>query len=165
MIVTQQYYSIDDIQTGVERKYPSVKHIDPLQFLDLRKPTTIIFDVREKREYAISHLQDAIHVTPDISSNVFLKLYGEKVTGKHAIFYCSVGRRSSALINRLNAHIENFKPSSMLNLRGGIFQWHNKNRPIYNREKPTEFIHPYNWFWSRLIDNKHKIKATLDTEN
>ena len=45
------------IHTKILQKYPDVKHINSADFIQLEQDRTLIFDVRELEEYAVSHLK------------------------------------------------------------------------------------------------------------
>ena len=140
---------LDDIHQSIEKKYTKVQHIDGQTLSELKQSGVLIFDVRKPKEFEVSHLTNAIQVDPDISESDFMNLFENDLKGKIAVFYCSVGRRSSELISRLANHEKHTK---MVNLEGGIFKWTNKNMPVKGVG-----VHPYNWYWSRLIDDKDKI--------
>ncbi|MBO1254396.1 rhodanese-like domain-containing protein [Alteromonas sp. 5E99-2] len=140
---------LDDIHQSIEKKYTNVQHIDGQSLRELKQSDVLIFDVRKPKEFKVSHLANAIQVDPDISESDFMNLFASDLKDKTAVFYCSVGRRSSELITRLAHHEKTIK---MVNLEGGIFKWTNKEMPVNGVG-----VHPYNWYWSRLIEDKEKI--------
>jgi len=117
----------------------------------------VLFDVRESDEFAVSHLDKAIRVDPDISGEEFLRRYGEDMTGKQVIFYCATGRRSTSLAERVKTVIDTQQSPLPLpaNMRGGIFRWHNSSQPLMNQSGDTAYVHPYNWWWKRMIERKN----------
>ena len=118
----------------------------------------LVFDVREKSEFNVSHIEGAIQVSPDISARKFIKDYGEKVKGKTLVFYCSVGRRSSELADRVQGNLVNSVETPVFNLQGGIFNWHNESRSLVSGAGETDYVHPYNRYWGRLIDRPEMIR-------
>ena len=116
----------------------------------------VLFDVREIDEYGVSHLDKAIRVDPDISGEDFLQRFGEELTGKQVIFYCSTGRRSTSLAERVKTVIDSQQSPLPVpaNMRGGIFRWHNSSQPLMNQSGATAYVHPYNWWWKRLVERK-----------
>ena len=75
----------------------------------------MLLDVREIEEYEVSHLSGALQVNPDLKD--FSELDGI-TTDTPIIAYCSVGYRSSALVQRLmEAGYTNVS-----NLEGSIFR-------------------------------------------
>jgi rhodanese-related sulfurtransferase len=127
-----------------------------LDLLDDNAGKVLLFDVREQDEFAVSHLPGAIRLAPDASVDQFYEIYGTRLEGVMPIFYCSVGRRSNALAEavaaqgRLNTKRQPITPT---NLRGGIFRWHNEAKPLVNVQGTTDQVHPYNWFWRRMLDH------------
>ena len=112
----------------------------------------LFFDVRESPEYRISHLQDAIRVSPDMKAEAFMKAYGALLAGREAVFYCSVGKRSAIFIERIADAADSSGVIALMNLRGGIFRWYNSGMPVYNDSGLTNDIHPYNKKWGLLVD-------------
>lgn len=137
------------IHKKIEHQYKKVEHINAKAYALLKPSDTVIFDVREQDEYAVSRLDKAVRVDPSISSDDFFAQFADEIKGKKVVFYCSVGRRSSDLVQRLEEKDGSF---DLVNLTGGIFQWTNENRPVEGKG-----VHPYNWFWGRLIHDKSKI--------
>ena len=148
------------IQQWIESEFPDVEHISQDTYINELKDSeeVVIFDVREKSEYAVSHLQNAIQIDPDINANEFNALFGEKLAGKQAIFYCSVGRRSSVLANKVSDGLLQSGTTNVFNLEYGIFGWHDKSLPLVNKHADTEYVHPYSWRWKRYLQNKELTK-------
>ncbi len=116
----------------------------------------VVFDVREADEYAVSHLKEARWVDPDISAAQFAKQFAADLQDKTAVFYCSVGVRSSQLIERLQ---QAGSVGPMFNLTGGIFRWHGKHLSLVNEAQlPTDSIHPYNKFWGKLAPRQQGLR-------
>ena len=116
--------------------------------LELVKP--LLLDIREKEEFEISHIKNAVHAGYyDFSVSQFESVNKDTTI----VVYCSVGYRSSKVAQKL---IEaGFK--DVRNLYGGIFKWINQEREIVKDSSPTDSIHTYNKRWGRFITNK-KIK-------
>lgn len=117
--------------------------------------------MREPKEYAVSHIEGAINISPKMSAEEFLSTYGDLIGDRDIVFYCSVGRRSSIMANRLIA--QNPDDQKSYNLQGGIFQWHNQARPLMvsvptGSDLPTRSVHPYNVLWGRYISDKKAIR-------
>lgn len=107
---------------------------------------TVILDTREKVEFEISRLQNAIWVGYDDFSLTKVDTLDRH---QEIIVYCSVGYRSSKIGVRLKeAGFTNVK-----NLYGGIFKWANEENPIYNDSTQTIRIHTYNKSWGRFVIN------------
>jgi rhodanese-related sulfurtransferase len=146
--------SLDAIHDKIELRYPDVSHIER-EGLSTLPADTLYFDVREPDEYAVSHIPGAVQVSPDISPDAFMARFGDEIEGKTAVFYCSVGRRSSRLIDRLD-HVLEEEQTTAYNLEGSIFRWHNDEAPLVNDAGATEKVHPYNWLWSRHLERKNQ---------
>jgi rhodanese-related sulfurtransferase len=129
--------------------------------LDDNKPRTLVFDVREPDEFAVSHLPGAIRVAPDTAAEQFMHDYGSRLEGVTPIFYCSVGKRSTALAEAVVAYTnKQALPVIPVNLRGGIFRWHNEGKPLQNSQGATDQVHPYSWYWRRLL--KHPERSAYE---
>jgi rhodanese-related sulfurtransferase len=116
------------------------------------EPTALVFDVREREEFAVSHLAGAIRLDPDTSAEQFVHDYGKRLAGVTPIFYCAVGKRSNTLAEAVAAYTnEQASPVLPVNLRGGIFRWHNENKPLENTQGATDRVHPYDGYWRRLL--------------
>jgi len=91
--------SLDTVVATVSRLH-QVAGVDVSDLTDSVKVSNkpvLLFDVREPDEFNTSHLNGAIRVDPDVKAETFLKEHGEVLKGKAAVFYCSVGYRSSIL--------------------------------------------------------------------
>lgn len=110
----------------------------------------LLFDVRAADEFAVSHLPGAIQINPTRDGEGFLRRYATSLQGRTAVFYCTVGARSSRLAADVLAHLTSADSVTVYNLRGGIFRWQAARLPLENSEGPTEWVHPYDDFWARL---------------
>lgn len=149
--------TLQSVHSTVVKDYQSVRHIDAGAFSTLDRSKLAIFDVREKNEYAVSHLSGAIRVDPDIAPDDFMKRYADQIAGKIVIVYCSVGVRSSALAERIDPLLTSRGAKPAYNLTGGIFQWHNDGRPLARGQHSTPYVHPYDRSWGQLLSNKALI--------
>jgi len=144
------------------KNYEDVLHIDADKLSEMKQEDVVVFDIREQDEFAVSHLEGAIWADPDIKASTFLKNYGEIIGDKAVILYCSVGVRSSRLAEKLQAEMT--ETAEIYNLEKGIFGWHNEKRPLYQTSitetvEPTDYIHPYNFVWGRMV-NRGALKRT-----
>ncbi len=113
----------------------------------------VLLDAREKEEYDVSHLQNAIWVgakTFELDSVV------PKIEDKNTdiIVYCSIGVRSENIGEKLmDAGYTNVK-----NLYGGIFEWKNEGYPVYGPEgNETEKVHAFSKHWGKLLKKGEKV--------
>ena len=149
---------LNKIQLKLEHKYADVSHVKAGQFSKMDLEKLVIFDVREDGEFAVSHIHRATQLDPNLQPEEFLSKYKDKIKGKTVVFYCSVGRRSSAMASRLQASLAEAGAAESFNLTGGLFNWRNENRPLMSDGQETDFIHPYNFYWGRLIHDKNAIR-------
>ncbi len=108
------------------------------------KTPPFLIDVRSAKEYAVSHLRGAVNLRTAQEIKTFLKDRQEC----KAVLYCSVGFRSSRLVNVL------FGKSicDLENLEGSIFQWANEGRPVYRGPIQVRAVHPYGRRWAGLLN-------------
>ena len=151
-------WSLSEVESDVRSDYPTVEHITPSKIGQTEdRSDLLIFDVREKPEFTVSHISGAIQVDPNLGARSFLKRYGELAAGKKVIFYCSVGVRSSEMAVRFQSALKAAGSRSVANLSGGIFRWHNEQRLLKNSNGPTDAVHPYNSNWGKLLTRQSKI--------
>lgn len=122
------------------------------QRLDSASKPILLFDVRTAEEYAVSHLEGAILVDPDISAAAFTANYADRTQGHDQVFYCSAGYRSSQLAERILQSNPKLDQDQVYNLEGGIFRWFNEGRPVYNQQGSVDDVHPYSDRFRSMID-------------
>jgi rhodanese-related sulfurtransferase len=119
---------------------------EELRMLQLNSDIAIL-DSRELKEYKVSHLKGANFVGfNDFSA----KKISDKIADKNTpiIVYCSLGIRSEEIAEKLKK--EGF--SNVKNLYGGIFEWQNKDYPVFNdNEVETDSIHTFSKPWSKWL--------------
>ncbi len=145
------------IQTEVRAHFPDVKQLSTdeltVNLLDSNRTSPVLFDVRSKDEYDISHLKGARLVDPDADPDVALAGVSKDA---EIVVYCSVGWRSSKYAQKLQSN----QYKNVFNLEGSIFKWANEGRPVYNEYKQVETVHPYDRVWGRLL--KEQFRADLN---
>lgn len=148
--------SLQSVQVQIEKRNPDIEHIARQTLADAlaRGEKIALFDVREANEFVVSRLPGAVRVDPGSWSSAFLKRYGSLVAGKKVIFYCSVGVRSTRLAARVKPALLARGAKTVFNLRGGIFAWHNEGRELVNDHGRTDYVHPYDASWGRLVKRK-----------
>lgn len=117
----------------------------------ISKGGTILFDVREEAEYEQSHIEGAIHISPDMDAERFTAQYGPILKGKAVVFYCAVGVRSAIMLNRVQSSIAGSAPAALYSLRGGIFRWFSEGRAVA-ASGPAASVHPYDAAWGALLE-------------
>lgn len=109
----------------------------------------VILDARERKEYLVSHIPNAIYVGyKDFDTSVLEDI--DK--NKRIVVYCSIGFRSEKIGNK----IKKMGFEKTYNLFGSIFEWVNQDQPVVDTEgQPTSQVHTYNKRWSKwVIDGK-----------
>jgi len=147
------------IHGAIEREFTNVSHIQTDDLSVLNPKDIILFDVREPSEFAVSHLKSAIRINPEISTQDFIEKFSVLTNGKTAIFYCSVGQRSSVLADRVQSALVSSGAKAAYNLEGGIFKWHNERRLLYTSgATPTKYVHPYSPIWGGLVKDQKRTR-------
>ncbi len=110
-----------------------------------------ILDIRELKEYNVSHIKNAISIT---YNDFNVKMIKHKIDKNIPIVvYCSIGYRSEKVGEKLLD--EGF---TVYNLYGGIFKWKNSNNPVVdNNEIATQKVHCFNQEWSKWLLKGEKI--------
>ena len=114
-------------------------------------PNVVFIDTREKREYEVSHLKDAVWVGYDDFELARVKEIDENTK---IIAYCSVGARSEDVTRKL------IKAgySDVSNMYGSIFEWVNVGKPIYNLEgEETMKVHAFSKKWGVFLKKGEKV--------
>ncbi len=150
-----QPFSLRAIHQGLFSRYPGVSHLSPVQLQNalngpLRKDF-LVLDASQADEFAVSHIKGARRVDPSIWHAAFMKKFGAAAKNKTVVIYCSVGERSSKLAKYVQQSLLQKGAKAVYNLQGGIFKWHNDQRPLVNNKGATRFVHPYDKHWGRLL--------------
>lgn len=113
----------------------------------------IFLDSREKEEYKVSHIKNAIWV----GYNDFdIERVKNVDKDKKIVVYCSVGKRSEDITEKLmKAGYKNVS-----NLYGGIFEWVNNDKPVYKDQEITKQVHAYNKTWGIWLSKGEKVYNT-----
>ena len=150
---------IDRVHALIETDHATVAHLSPDAFAKMDQASTLVFDVREAEEFAVSHLGGAIRIDPAMAPDDFEAAFGDRLEGRDAVFYCSVGRRSSIAAERY-ADIFAARGATAYNLERGIFGWVNEGRPLTSSQGATSLVHPYDAVWGRLVENEDSRSYT-----
>jgi rhodanese-related sulfurtransferase len=120
----------------------------PAQVPDLAKYQ--VLDAREKEEYGVSHLPQALWVGYETFS--LSSVAGLDKT-KPVLIYCTVGARSEQIGKKLQK--SGF--SKVYNLYGGIVHWVNEGRQVVVQGKPTSKVHTYSRSWGIWLSRGEKV--------
>ncbi|MBU2948744.1 rhodanese-like domain-containing protein [Zobellia uliginosa] len=124
-------------------------HVETLQ----KAENPILLDAREKAEYEVSHIKDAIWVGYDTFQ---LDSVVQKIQNKNSeiVVYCSIGVRSENIGEKL----EKAGYTNVRNLYGGIFEWKNEGLPVVDSlGNETERVHAFNKHWGKLLKTGEKV--------
>lgn len=106
-----------------------------------------ILDTRSPAEYNVSHLKGARLVNYDTFD---IRKLEDIPKNAKVILYCSVGWRSERIGEML---IKNgFK--NVFNLYGGMFEWYNEGKAVYNNQGETDAIHTFNSDWGKWVKKR-----------
>ena len=133
------------LKTLLKHSVPEVSVSDVLAM-----DSPVLLDSRELEEYDVSHLQDAVWVGYD---DFDMSRVADVPKSAKIVVYCSVGARSEKISKRL---IE-AGYTDVSNLYGGIFEWVNREQPIYNAEGRTDRVHAYNRTWGVWVKRGQKV--------
>jgi rhodanese-related sulfurtransferase len=152
-----QKIALNLIKYLINSKFGNISQITTAEFADwllyTAKPKPLILDARTQVEYNVSHIKTAVRIDP-IAPDFTTLLSGSHNTP--IVVYCSVGYRSAKIVQQL----QNQGFSQVFNLSGGIFQWVNEGRPIFQDEKsPASFVHPYDAMWGNLLKYQYRDKS------
>ena len=146
----------------ITERFDGVTHIKAADLTKLDPVEVVIFDTREPKEFAVSHLSGAVQIDPNMSAEEFTKNYSELIKNKAVVFYCSVGMRSSIMADRVKNSLQANASSKVYNLEKGIFGWHNQSLPLRQGAASTDFVHPYNAYWGRMIDRQDYTRYNVE---
>ena len=134
------------VKEMVRRDFPGVEHVSAEE-LNRRLESDdapVLLDVREEAEYIVSHLQGAVRVQPGSDAAELIETLESDTP---IVVYCSVGYRSSELVQKLTERgFTNVK-----NLEGSIFEWANRGYPVERDGEEVREVHPFDDRWGTLL--------------
>ena len=149
--------SLDGIQAEIVADFKTVNQLSAKEVLALDPGETLILDIREPEEFAVSRLPGAIRINPKSNAQSALLQIGD-VTDKQIVVYCSVGVRSSIFAKRTQDELREMGAVSVSNLEQGIFGWHNDRRDLVDAAGETDAVHPYDENWGRYVKRREKAR-------
>lgn len=118
---------------------------------DIKSGTGAVFiDARERKEYEVSHIQNAQWAGYD---DFRLNRLADIPKDKKLIVYCSVGYRSEKIAEKL----KEAGYTNVYNLYGGIFEWKNQGKAVYNDNGKTEKVHAFDRKWGFWLSTGEKV--------
>jgi rhodanese-related sulfurtransferase len=126
--------------------------VPEIQVQEAARDSADIFflDAREPKEFAVSHLKNALSVGYD---QFDITKLSEIQKDRRIVVYCSVGYRSEKVAEKLVA--AGYKNVS--NLYGGIFEWVNQGNPVFNDKGQTQEVHAYSRTWGIWLKKGKKV--------
>lgn len=149
-----QQISWDSITRKIQTDFPDVQEItvEELSRMLAEGEALRLFDVREAKEYAVSHISSAENLE---SAGRIAAAVSEK--SARIVAYCSVGYRSGKVAEELRS----LGYSHIYNLKGSIFEWANEGRPVFSGGEEIQFVHPFNETWGVLLNERlHRYDAS-----
>lgn len=110
----------------------------------------VFLDARAKKEYEVSHIKGAIWVGYDDFSPERVIQVNKK---QKIVVYCSIGYRSEKISEKLIA----LGYQDVANLYGGIFEWVNQEKPVYQTAKKTNHVHAFSKSWGVWLRKGKKV--------
>jgi len=109
----------------------------------------VLLDTREKEEFDVSHIPNALYFGyRDLDYSVLKNIENNTTV----VVYCSIGYRSE----KIGEKLKRMGFTNVFNLYGSIFEWANQAHPLEDvKGLPTQKIHGYNKKWSKWITNKN----------
>ena len=126
----------------------SIKEVLPLEISTDKE--IVFLDAREKEEFKVSHIKNAKWVGYETFDPKRLK---KTPKNSAIVIYCSIGFRSE----KIGEQLIEMGYTNVSNLYGGIFEWINQNKKVYNSSKETQKIHTYDKEWSKWLQKGEKI--------
>lgn len=117
----------------------------------LETPNLYLLDAREQQEYEVSHLKGAKWIGYNKINEATLEDIPKDAI---VVIYCSIGYRSGKIGEKLQAK----GYQRVYNLYGGIFEWSNKQYPMFNeKDQQTPKVHAYNKSWGKWVEKGEKV--------
>lgn len=141
-------------EAAIARAFPAVAEIATGELaarLAAGAPT-LLLDVREAEEHAVSRIPGAIATRPDTPGAALLAAHAP-APGTLVVCACSVGLRSA----RQAALLAGAGWAGVANLRGGIFRWAREGRALDGSDR----VHPFSATWGLLLPKtlRHEVTA------
>jgi rhodanese-related sulfurtransferase len=146
------------LQRGTTYKFPEVKWIvtkDLARWLDdPARSQPVVLDARSEPEFQVSHLRSARRIDPYRPS---LNPLAGLSKDTPVVVYSSAGYRGARVASWLG---EQGYPN-VQNLGSSLFQWANEGKPLFQGDRPTAVVHPYDsqWGWGWLLEGEYRART------
>ncbi len=108
---------------------------------------TLLLDAREREEYDVSHLPNAVFIG---YKNFEKNTLADIPKDKPIVVYCSIGYRSE----KIGEKLQKMGYTKVYNLYGSIFEWVNEgNLVVDNQGNTTKKVHTFNKSWSKWVED------------
>lgn len=153
--------ALSETMQSVAERWPKLPHIKTdAVAAKAGQDDLLLIDARSKEEFSVSHIKGAVHVEPDTTAAEFKSRFGDQIKDRDVVFYCAVGVRSSTLATRASDILKEKGARSISNMAGGIFAWHNEERPLVDSSGATQSVHSYDAWWGRLVARPEHSRTT-----
>ena len=150
----QTFQSLENVEADIARQFPSADAIIPegLALYQKTSQSVTLIDARSAEEYQVSRLKGALNLTEVEEILDFIESRSD--SNDPVVIYGSLGYRAAELAQEM----EDRGVSNLSHLRGGVFRWANEGREVVDANgNVTDWVHPYNKFWGRLLDKKRRF--------
>ncbi len=130
----------------------NIPYISVIELMEIQEQVHL-FDAREKDEYEVSHIRNAINIG---YTNFEIEIVKKQNIQKNdtIVVYCSLGVRSEDISEKLKE--AGF--TNVYNLYGGVFEWKNNNYPVINLQgQLTDKVHAYSKQWAKWLLKGKKV--------
>jgi len=103
----------------------------------------LLFDSRERTEFAVSHIPRAARLDPAVDTNVLVGRVRRRAKGTVFVFYCTSMARSSTIAEWAAEDLKAHGAEAVYVLVKGIIGWANAGLPLVDKRGPTMFVHPF----------------------
>ena len=132
---------LEELNAEIDEKFPDAPKVSmaELKKMMAEEPSLAIVDVRDREEYAVSRLKNAVNIVDPEKMNY------EK--DRLIVAYCSVGYRSGEFVSKARK----LGYTNIYNYLGSIFEWANNGNPVYRDGEVVKEVHPYSSYWGKLL--------------
>ena len=150
----QTFQSLENVEADIVRQFPSADAMIPegLALYQETSQSVTLIDARSAEEYQVSRLEGALNLNEVEEILDFLESRSD--SNDLVVIYGALGYRAAELAQEMDDR----GVSNLSHLKGGIFRWVNEGREVVDGNGyVTDWVHPYNKLWGRLLDKKHRL--------